>query len=183
MGSGNGFNQLVFIMINVLEILGKIGFDWQVALANLVNFLIILYLLKKFAFKPIKNIIQERQNKISEGLEKAEEAEVRLKDIDQIAKKLFSKAQNEALAIVSLAEKKAIILSEELEEKMEEKKKQANQLLKSEFLRQKEVMNQEVLKNAINLVKEVIVKTVELKPEQIDEALVEKAVSRLSKEV
>jgi F0F1-type ATP synthase membrane subunit b/b' len=56
------------------EILGKIGFDWQVALANLVNFLIIVFLLKKFAFKPIAKIIQDRQNKINEGLENAKKA-------------------------------------------------------------------------------------------------------------
>ena len=57
-------------MVNIYEILGKIGFDWQVALASLVNFLIILFVLKKFAFKPIKKLIQERQNKINEGIEK-----------------------------------------------------------------------------------------------------------------
>jgi F0F1-type ATP synthase membrane subunit b/b' len=45
--------------MDILGILGKIGFDWQVALANLVNFLIIFWILKKFAFKPVREILQK----------------------------------------------------------------------------------------------------------------------------
>jgi len=57
--------------MDISEILGKIGFDWQVALANLFNFLIIFFILKKYAFGPIGKLIKERQDKINEGIENA----------------------------------------------------------------------------------------------------------------
>ena len=66
----------------MLEILGKIGFDWQVALANLINFFIVFLLLKKFFFKKIKETIRERRNKIEKGLEDAEKAAESLKSAE-----------------------------------------------------------------------------------------------------
>ena len=56
------------------EILSKIGFDYRVALANLVNFLIVLWVLQKFAFPKIQIVLAERQAKIRKGLADAEAA-------------------------------------------------------------------------------------------------------------
>ena len=67
----------------ILDILGKIGFDWQVAVANLVNFLIIFFILKRYAFKPIANIIKERQDQVNEGLDNAKLAETNLMQAEQ----------------------------------------------------------------------------------------------------
>lgn len=90
----------------MIEILGKIGFDWQVALANLVNFIIIFIILKKFAFAPIKKIITERQRKIDEGLDNAKKAETELLMAEEIREKKIQKARIEANSIVGSAQKK-----------------------------------------------------------------------------
>ncbi|MBU4369492.1 ATP synthase F0 subunit B, partial [Patescibacteria group bacterium] len=58
--------------MDLQRILGNLGFDWRMALANLVNFLIIFFVLKKYAFKPIKEKLEEREKKIKTGLEDAE---------------------------------------------------------------------------------------------------------------
>src|SRR3989344_294671 len=88
-------------MANIYEILQKIGFDWQVALANLFNFLIILFLLKQFAFKPIKKVIDERQIKINEGLENAKKAKTELMMANQNKEKIISDANVAAMAVLS----------------------------------------------------------------------------------
>ena len=88
-------------MVNIYEILQKIGFDWQVALANLFNFLIILFLLKQFAFKPIKKVIDERQIKINEGLENAKKAKTELMMANQNKEKIISDANVAAMAVLS----------------------------------------------------------------------------------
>ncbi len=89
-----------------MEILGKIGFDWQVALANLVNFVIIFFVLKKFAFKPINKIIEERQSKINKGLEDAEKAETELLMAKETGDKKISEAKTEANSIIGKAQEK-----------------------------------------------------------------------------
>ena len=47
--------------------------------------------------------------------------------------------------------------------------------LQASYKKQQEEVKTLVLKNAIALVKKTIIKTVELKPEEIDEALIKKA--------
>ena len=90
----------------MLEILGKIGFDWQVALANFINFVIIFFILKSFAFKPIQKIITERQNKIETGLENAQKAEADLIMADEIKNRKIEEARVKSNQIISTAQKK-----------------------------------------------------------------------------
>lgn len=101
----------------MLEVLGKIGFDWQVALANLVNFIIIFFLLRKFAWGPIQKIITERQRKIDQGLEDAKKAETELLMAEEIKKSKVEEGKQEANSIVSSAQEKAdaILVSTESE--------------------------------------------------------------------
>jgi F-type H+-transporting ATPase subunit b len=92
--------------MDILEILGKIGFDWQVALANLVNFLVIYWILKKYAFGPIAKIIDERKQKIEEGLSHAQRAETELQLAKDEHERIVTEARVEANAIVSTAKER-----------------------------------------------------------------------------
>ena len=83
------------------EILSKIGFDWKLALANLINFLIIFYLLKKFAFAPIGRIIRERKDRIDEGLEKANRSEEILNASKKKSDEIIAGAKEEANKIIA----------------------------------------------------------------------------------
>lgn len=91
----------------MLEILSKVGFDWQVALANFVNFVIIFFLLKKFAFGPINKVIEERQNKIALGIENAKKAETELLMAEEVKNQKISEAKIEANSIIGEAQMKA----------------------------------------------------------------------------
>lgn len=101
-------------MDNLLEILGKIGFDWQVALANLFNFLIIFFILKKFAFKPIGKLIKERQEKINEGILNAEKNEKLLSNTKKEYEDIILDARTEAHKLVQDARKEAIVKKDQL---------------------------------------------------------------------
>jgi F-type H+-transporting ATPase subunit b len=50
-------------------------FDWFTTLAQIVNFLILLWLLKRFLYKPILNAMNEREEKILRRLKEAEQAQ------------------------------------------------------------------------------------------------------------
>ena len=66
--------------------LDQFGIDWQLFLSQLVNFFLILIILRLFVYKPVLKVIKDRNKKIKEGLDKAEEAGIRLKQIDQLGK-------------------------------------------------------------------------------------------------
>jgi F-type H+-transporting ATPase subunit b len=90
-------------MHQILEALGNIGFDWQVALANFVNFLIIFFILKKFAFKPLQDKLQERKKMVENGICNAEEAEESLKEAQVQAENIKQEARVHANKIVENA--------------------------------------------------------------------------------
>jgi len=164
----------------ILEILGKIGFDWQVAIANLVNFLIIFFILKRYAFKPIAKIIKERQDKVNEGLDSAKLAETNLMQVEQEKEKIVMQARQDANEVVASAKDQADALfvsktadaTKEHDRLVEEGKKKAQK----EFDR----MEQEVRAQAAGLIVSSVEKILnEDLDEKQDKKLQEKAVSMM----
>jgi F-type H+-transporting ATPase subunit b len=84
-----------------MEVLSNIGFDWQVALANFINFLIIFYILKKFVFGPIGKVIQKRNSIIQEGVSKAQQSETELLVAQQKASEEIKAAKSQANQIIA----------------------------------------------------------------------------------
>ncbi len=132
-----------------MEILSKIGFDWQVALANLVNFLIIFFLLKRFVFKPVAKILEERKNKIADGLEKAALAETALMNAKKEHESIVREAKMLAGTITSNAEKEGALIKDK---RKQESEKERNVLL--------EETREELLKEKINAETELASKAV-----------------------
>lgn len=53
--------------------------DWFTVIAQIINFFILVWLLKRFLYKPILNAIEKRENKIKSKLEEAETKKVEAK--------------------------------------------------------------------------------------------------------
>jgi len=159
------------------EFVSQFGIDWKLFASQLVNFFLILIILRFFVYKPVIKIIKERNQKIKEGLDKAEEAGVRLKEIDVIGKTKIKEAENTSINIIKATESRAKVLEQELQKKSEENQIKLQKELQDSYKKQQEQVHDVVFKNAIDLVKKTIIKTVELKPEDVDEALIKKAVA------
>lgn len=164
------------------ELLFQLGIDWKLFLSQAVNFFILLGVLTFFVYKPLIKVIKERSAKIKEGLDKAEEANVRLKEIDVIGKGKIHEAEQKGIEIIKATEVKAKQLDKENQEKSERKQKEVNELLKASFAKQQEEAKAKVLAEAGELVKKAIIKTVQLNPDEIDNALIKKAVAELKAE-
>lgn len=86
-----------------MEVLTNIGFDWQVALANFVSFLLIFGILKKWVFGPVGEIIKKRQDTIEEGVNKAEMSEQALEEAQAQAQDIVKESKAEANEIIAKA--------------------------------------------------------------------------------
>ena len=115
-------------MVDLYGILQKIGFDWQVALANLVNFLIILFILAKFGFKPVKELIQKMQNIISQGLENVRKAETELMMADGKKNQIIEDGRLKADLIVKKAKEDGLIMVENARIKAKEESDKITEL-------------------------------------------------------
>jgi F-type H+-transporting ATPase subunit b len=119
-----------------MEILKNFGFDPVMLAAQIVNFLIIFYLLKRFLYKPVLDVLKKREDKVQEGLKQAEESRILLEKTLEEEKKILTKAQDEAKKIIEESRAQATEVSRQIEE---DTKKQADRIL----LEAKEQIDQE----------------------------------------
>lgn len=88
-----------------MEIIEKFGIDWKTLLAQIINFLIVLGVLYKFAYKPILKLLHERTRKIAKSLKTANEMEEKLGQLAQTREKIIKEAKEQAQTILKQAEK------------------------------------------------------------------------------
>lgn len=104
----------------------EFAINFKILIAQVINFGIIFFLLAKFAYKPIMGILEERKNKITQGLEDAEKAADSLKSAEKKAQEIAEKAYSEAKIITNDAKSKA---EKEAGEIVAKADKQAGQIL------------------------------------------------------
>src|SRR5258708_1800420 len=120
------------------EFLTQFGIDWKLFVSQLVNFALILVFLRFFVYKPILKVIKERNEKIREGLNKAKEADIRLKEVDEINKEKIKEAQIASMNMMKATEKNAKDLAEKLHHKMEASHLQAEKELQENYKKQQQ---------------------------------------------
>ncbi len=161
------------------QLLDQLGIDWHLLLSQAVNFFLLLVILRIFVYKPLLKLLHERQARIEEGLTKADEADKRLLEVEEIGKEKIKTAETEAVGILRKTEGGA----KELEAKLlaEMKRKETEELAtKAALLRaQEEDSRRAMEKEAAAMVKRAIARTVELSPDKIDDALIAKAVKEM----
>ena len=89
------------------ELFENLGIKWQLLLAQAVNFFILLFILKKFLYKPMLKFLRERREGIEAGLKKSELAEQQFTEMRELQAKELAKTRQEAQGIVETAKKRA----------------------------------------------------------------------------
>ncbi|MBT4153464.1 MAG: F0F1 ATP synthase subunit B [Candidatus Magasanikbacteria bacterium] len=101
----------------ILETLGKIGFDWRMGLFNLINFLIIYWVLKRYAFGPIMKVINERQEKMKEGMDNYKKSQSELQMAEQKAQGIIDEAKVAANKVVEQSHDDSKQVAEDMKNK------------------------------------------------------------------
>lgn len=83
------------------SILKDFGVDLRLLLAQVVNFLVLLLILKKFLYKPILKVLEERKNKIEESLVNAEKIQQELEETEVKREKVVNQAIEEGKRIIA----------------------------------------------------------------------------------
>ncbi|MBI2011529.1 F0F1 ATP synthase subunit B [Candidatus Daviesbacteria bacterium] len=89
------------------QILKDFGIQPFLLAAQVVNFLILLLILKKFLYKPILRVLDERKSKIAQSLEEAAQIEKNLLKTEEDREKILNQAGIEAKQLIALASKSA----------------------------------------------------------------------------
>lgn len=91
-----------------MELLNKLGIDWRLLIAQLINFCLVLLVLYKFLYKPLLKILAERESKIKNSLTQVDQIEKRLKETEKEAEGFILSAKKQAQEILAETEKLAL---------------------------------------------------------------------------
>lgn len=115
-----------------MDVFKIFGINWKILLGQIINFLIILYLLKRFVYKPFLAVLEKRTKIIEDGVKKETEAQEKINQIEMERERVLKEAQEKAALMLRKTEAVCQQKKEEVLEKAEEEKqkilKEARQL-------------------------------------------------------
>ncbi|GBD33720.1 ATP synthase subunit b [bacterium HR34] len=108
-------------------ILEALGIDFKILMAQVVNFVILFLIFKKFLAKPLANVLQKRKETVEKIIKDSKTLEEKLAQIEKIRKQELEKAKQEYAKILE----KAKISSQEMADKIiAQAKEQADRIIK-----------------------------------------------------
>ena len=149
-------------------------------LASVINFIILLAILKHFFFGKVKAIIDEREDYINDRLDSAEEATDKARMIAIENERALNRAKEEGKAITEAQKKKDEKVYNEI---VEDAKSEANLIIERarvEIDREREKVEYSLKKEAIDLALELSKKVIE---KNIDEEKNKKLIDEFISEV
>jgi F-type H+-transporting ATPase subunit b len=88
------------------------GFDTKIFLSQVVSFVIVALVLRQFAYKPILAVLEERRQRIAEGLLNAEKIKQQLAEAEQRHAEILAKANAQAQKMIDEARESAAHVAE-----------------------------------------------------------------------
>lgn len=163
--------------------IGQFGIDWRLLASQAVNFLLVLLVLRMFVYKPVSTLLRERKERVEAGIAKAQEADVRLQNVQEMVRERLQDAQTEAMSLLRAVETKA----KERDATLLESSRRKGEVLMQEARRvvdaEQEKIRAEFEREARALVRATVARVVEMDPERIDDALIDKALSGAMKQI
>lgn len=140
------------------DLIIKLGIDGKLLLAQIVNFTILLVILRKFLYKPILNMLQRRSSIIAKSINEAKKIEEDVKKLELEKEKEMRQARVKSTEII----KQASVLAEKQKENILEKAKSDSDKITHDA------------KNIIRMQKEQMLKELEKEVGGLSVAMVEK---------
>jgi len=88
------------------------GFNARLFFSQIVSFVIVAFILKKFAYTPILAVLEARRQKIAEGLANAEKIKKQLAESEQRVQEILTKANADAQRMIDEARSSAQALAD-----------------------------------------------------------------------
>ncbi len=89
------------------------GVDWPHFIAQVISFCIVAFLLQRFAYKPILQVLEDRRQRIAEGLANAEKIKQELAKTEAARQEVMSQANVQATKLIEEARAAAARVQEQ----------------------------------------------------------------------
>lgn len=116
-----------------------------------ISFILLVWVLKKMAWGPILQTLQERERRIKEALEKADLAQKELEEARSEQHAIFEAAKKEAQELLNKSRKTAEATKQEILQKAEQEAAKMLERAKKDITLEKDKAVEEIKKQAVDL--------------------------------
>lgn len=141
-----------------MEILKNFGIQPTLLFGQIVNFLIILFLLRKFFYGKILKILDDRKKTIEESLKNADLIELKLKETEEKSAKVLDEAQAQAQKIIADAKTQADSIAKQASTEARKTVEAAVLSAQAQIEAQKQKMEDDLQDQTLTLVAKVVQK-------------------------
>ena len=94
------------------EIVKTFGVNWPLFISQCIAFLIVAFALKKFAYGPVLQVLEDRKQRIAESMENAEKIKTELAEAQTKKDEILSQANDDAKQLIKEAREAASKVTE-----------------------------------------------------------------------
>ncbi len=134
------------------ELIHKLGIDWKLLVANIVTFLIVLWVLRKFAFAPILKVLDARRALAAKTVDQEKATREALAGAEAQHKDIATQARREAGDILVAARAEAQVMRERLVADAKTDAEKVMSEARAELRRERTAMISEAKKDLATLV-------------------------------
>ncbi len=109
-----------------MELLTKLGVDWKLLIAQIVNFTILLSVLTYFVYRPLLNLLDARRERIAKAMENAKRIEEQNRQMEELRIEQLKKIDQEVGAMLERGKRQSEAMRDEI---LAGAKREADQLL------------------------------------------------------
>lgn len=138
-----------------MDILTNFGVQPTLLFGQIVNFLIILFLLKKFFYGKITGALEDRKKTIEESLKNADTIELKLKETEEKSVKIIADSQAQAQEIIKEAKVQAEEIAKNAAAEAQKTIQETTIVAQAQIEAEREKMKEEITRDTLELVAEV----------------------------
>jgi F-type H+-transporting ATPase subunit b len=102
------------------EVFGKLGINGTLLISQIVNFVILLVLLRAFLYRPILNMLEQRKERIAQSMRDAERVSAAAREAEQEKARILDAARREVQEVRAQATRDAEKIAQEIRSRAEQ---------------------------------------------------------------
>lgn len=97
-----------------MELIHKLGIDWKLLIAQIVNFFILLFVLYKFVYRPVLEMLDKRSKTIEKGIADAKASGERLAHIEKMQAERMAQTEKQVGKLLDQAKADAEAMKKDI---------------------------------------------------------------------
>jgi len=160
----------------------KLGINWPLLIAQIVNVVLLVWLLRQFLFNPILNLLNERTKRIQDSLADTDRVKEQLANAKRDYDAEIAKARQEAAGIVAQAQDRARVQEQEIVAQARGEAERIRAEAREQALREREQMVSDLKGQVASLVTITATKVLGAELKSNHDRLIEESLASLGRQ-